>query len=328
VFENAGRPVYYPLWATSRAEERIALETWIDWITDRLARFPELHVFHYNSYETVALKKLVARHSTREAELDELLRREVFVDLYGIVRQGIRAGTEGYGLKALEPVFGFERDAELRGAIGSLRRWQAWMEDRNKKHLDEIAGYNEDDCLSTRALYAWLLCRRPEAEEEFGIQLRSLAAKEPSPPSDRALEVQASINALRGQLLGGLPDDEGQDTDEQRARRMTFNLLGYYRREAKPVWWALFERRERTLAQLRDEDNEAISDLTVLGYERVGRTSLQWTLSFPEQNGSGGRRQIQTVGSRAFISRKSRRSAVGLILPLRQRLLTSGVTCD
>ena len=92
------------------------------------------------------------------------------------------------------------------------------------------------------------------------------------------------MNALRGRLLGGLPDDESEDTDKQRARRMTFGLLGYHRREAKPVWWALFERRERTLEQLRDEDNEAISDLTVLGCEKVGRASLQWTLSFPEQN--------------------------------------------
>ena len=125
----------------------------------------------------MALKKLVARHSTREAELDELLRREVFVDLYGIVRQGIRAGTEGYGLKALEPVFGFERDAELRGAIGSLRRWQAWMEDGNSEHLDEIAGYNEDDCMSTRALYSWLLARRPEAEETFGVRARVAGAE-------------------------------------------------------------------------------------------------------------------------------------------------------
>jgi predicted RecB family nuclease len=284
VYEEAGRPVYRPLWATSRAEERLALEAWIDWITDRLDQFPDLHIFHYNSYETVALKKLVARHSTREGELDELLRREAFVDLYGIVRQGIRAGTEGYGLKAIEPVFGFERDAELRGAIGSLRRWQAWMEDRQQEHLDEVAAYNEDDCLSTRTLYTWLLDRRPEAEAKFGTELATLAPKPGAPLSDKALERQTQVDALRLRLLAGLPDDETDDSPEQRARRMAFNLVGYHRREAKPVWWSLFARRERTLEQLRDEDNEAIAGLTVVGCEAVGRGSLQWTLTFPEQN--------------------------------------------
>ncbi len=284
VYEDTGEPVYLPLWATSRAEERVALETWIDWIAERLRQFPELHVFHYNSYETVALKKLVARHSTREAELDDLLRREVFVDLYGIVRQAIRAGTEGYGLKALEPVFGFERNAELRGAIGSLRRWQAYLEDGEQGHLDGIAGYNEDDCLSTRALYAWLLERRPEAEARFGIELASLAPKPAALPSERALELQTRVDALRDSLLVGLPDDESEDDAGQRARRMTFGLVGYHRREAKPVWWAMFDRRERTLAQLRDEDNEAIADLAVIDCEKVGKASLQWTLAFPPQN--------------------------------------------
>ncbi|QEC47552.1 TM0106 family RecB-like putative nuclease [Baekduia soli] len=283
VFEQAGGPVYRALWATSRAEEKQAFETWIDWLGDRLRRYPDLHVFHYNAYETVALKRLVARHATREAEVDDLLRRRVFVDLYGITRQAIRAGTEGYGLKALEPVFGFQRDAELRGAIGSLRRWQAYGQDGDPSHLDGIAGYNEDDCLSTRALYAWLLERRPDVERVFGAPLAVLTAQEPRPRSDRALAQQARTDALRDRLLAGLPDDESGDDAAQRARRLAFHLAGYHRRESKPVWWALFARRERTLEELRDEDPEALSGLEVLGCEEVGRGSRVWTLRYPEQ---------------------------------------------
>jgi uncharacterized protein len=103
VHEHHGIAAYWPLWATSRAEEKVAFETWMDWITDRLQTHPDLHVFHYNAYETVALRKLVARHATREHEVDELLRRKVFVDLYGITRQAVRAGVESYGLKGMEP---------------------------------------------------------------------------------------------------------------------------------------------------------------------------------------------------------------------------------
>ena len=111
----------------------------MDWITARLAAYPDLHVFHFNAYEPTALKRLMARHATREHEVDELLRRKVFVDLYGIMRQAMRVGVESYGLKALEPVFGFERDAELRGAIGSLRRWQAYLAGGDRTVLDAIA---------------------------------------------------------------------------------------------------------------------------------------------------------------------------------------------
>ena len=69
---------------------------------ERLEAHPDLHVYHYNAYEPTALKRLVARHATRELELDELLRRKVFVDLYGITRQAVRAGVESYGLKGIE----------------------------------------------------------------------------------------------------------------------------------------------------------------------------------------------------------------------------------
>ncbi|HET8535609.1 MAG TPA: TM0106 family RecB-like putative nuclease, partial [Solirubrobacteraceae bacterium] len=91
VYEEGGELRYMPLWAFDRATEKKALENWIDWLFARLETWPDLHVFHYNAYETTALKKLVARHATRELELDELLKRKVFVDLYGITRQALRA---------------------------------------------------------------------------------------------------------------------------------------------------------------------------------------------------------------------------------------------
>ena len=53
-------------------------------------QWPDLHVYHYAAYEPSALKRLMSEHATREDELDDLLRREVFVDLYQVVRQSIR----------------------------------------------------------------------------------------------------------------------------------------------------------------------------------------------------------------------------------------------
>jgi uncharacterized protein len=99
--DSSGEAAYWQLWAESRAEEKAALETWIDWIMDRLESHPDLHIYHYGAYEPTALKRLVARHSTRELELDKLLGGKVFVDLYGITRQAVRAGVESYGLKGI-----------------------------------------------------------------------------------------------------------------------------------------------------------------------------------------------------------------------------------
>jgi predicted RecB family nuclease len=281
-YEDDGKWRYWPLWATTRGEEKHALEQWLAWITDRLDKHPDLHVFHFNAYEPTALKKLVARHAVGEYELDELLRRKVLVDLYGISRQAIRAGVESYSLKALEPVIDFERDAELRGAIGSLRRWQAWQDDGEQKHLDGIAGYNEDDCAATWALYRWLLDRRPEAEHQYGIELGSLQPEPPKAPTAKLAAYLAGLEVMRPRLLTGLPDDESEDTELQRAVRTTFDLLGYHRREARPAYWAIFDRRSKSLAQLRDEDPEALAGLQVIE-ETIVNNRITWQMRFPEQ---------------------------------------------
>ena len=76
---------------------------------DRLEADPNLHVYHYASYEPTAIKRLAGRYGTREEEVDRLLRGEVFVDLHRAVRQGIRASLESYSIKRLEPLYDFER---------------------------------------------------------------------------------------------------------------------------------------------------------------------------------------------------------------------------
>src|SRR5207248_1940134 len=46
-----GEPVYHPFWAHDRAEEKIAFQQVIDFITERRTRFPDMHVYHYAAYE-------------------------------------------------------------------------------------------------------------------------------------------------------------------------------------------------------------------------------------------------------------------------------------
>ena len=49
----------------------------------------------------------MGRFATREDEVDDLFRLGVFVDLYRVVRQGVRAGVESYSIKRLEPLCGY-----------------------------------------------------------------------------------------------------------------------------------------------------------------------------------------------------------------------------
>jgi len=62
----------------------------------------EQRAFRYDDFATYyrrvragveAITQLMGAYATREDEVDELLRRKVFVNLHTVVRQGLRAGV-------------------------------------------------------------------------------------------------------------------------------------------------------------------------------------------------------------------------------------------
>jgi predicted RecB family nuclease len=233
---------YHALWAHDRAQERRAFETWIDRVTERLREHPGMHVYHYNHYEPTAVKTLMARYGTREAEVDDLLRRKVFVDLYTVVRQAMRIGTESYSLKAVEAMYPFERDAEVTEAGGSILAYQEYLQTGRDDQLAAIADYNADDCRSTMALRDWL------QEERGGV-----AYHETDPPraqSEAQNARMAELERLEASLVEGRPDA---------ARVLVADLLRFHRREARPEWWAYFERLGKTSCATRTRRRSASS---------------------------------------------------------------------
>ena len=84
-----------------------------------------MHVYHYAPYEPTALKRLMGRYGTREAEVDRLLREGVMVDLLRVVRQSLRASVESYSIKKMEAFYGFVREIDLRDAGLEHRRLRA-----------------------------------------------------------------------------------------------------------------------------------------------------------------------------------------------------------
>lgn len=258
---------FEPLFASTRKEERAAFERFIDLVHDRLAADPALHVYHYASYEITALRRLMGQYGTREAELDDLLRCGVFVDLYKVVRGGLRVSRPGYGLKELETFLPLAREAEIREGGASIVAFEEWMLTRDDAILDAIAAYNREDCIATRLLRDWLLERREEALATFGPF--PLPAPEESKPIKPEKEARA---ALREELLA--TGDE--------ACALAAQLLDYHDRERKPVWWAFFDRLEMTAEQLV-EDAESIGKLQPTGASEPVKKSIAYAFTFPAQ---------------------------------------------
>ncbi len=143
-------------WAHSPEAEKVAVEQTVDFMRAFRVKHPGMHIYHYNNYEPNHMVDLTSRHGTREEELDDLLRNQVFVDLYPIVRRGFVLPTSSRSLKALEPLMGFERSGDLKAAAGSIVFYERWLETGEQKWLDDIEVYNREDVEATACLYDWL----------------------------------------------------------------------------------------------------------------------------------------------------------------------------
>jgi uncharacterized protein len=267
---------YRTTWAHDRDAERRALEAFLDLTHERLLADPAMHVYHYGTYESGALKSLVSVYGTREEELDELLRRGVLVDLYSAVRQALWVGSPSYSLKVVEQLAGFTRTAGVEGGSDAVLAYERWLADRDEALLTEIAAYNEEDCRATQAVRDWLLGERPPDVEW----------REPIPPTERKDEHRESLEArerLRLALVEGEPEGS--------PRRLAGELLEYHRREARPAWWWYFARCLMTPEELVD-DTESIGLVEPVPGEApvdIGWGSAVHTLTYPEQEHKLGR---------------------------------------
>src|SRR3712207_5715079 len=125
------------------------VEDLVDRIVEAWRADPGMHVYHYAAYEVSALKRLTGRYGVREAELDQLLRAERFVDLLPVVRQSMRISTESYSIKKVEAFYGRAHTGDVADAMSSVVEYEKWLADRDPARLQAIEDYNKDDVDST-----------------------------------------------------------------------------------------------------------------------------------------------------------------------------------
>ena len=111
----------------------------MDLLVERVQRHPGMHVYHYSHYEPTALKRLMSLHGVREAQLDDLLRREKFVDLYKVVRHAIRTTEQGLSIKDLEIFYMPPREGEVTTAGGSIVHYERWRVTQDDAELERSA---------------------------------------------------------------------------------------------------------------------------------------------------------------------------------------------
>lgn len=228
-------------WAHSFAEERAALRRFLDFVADRRRTYPNLHIYHYASYERTHLSSIAARHGEGEEEVDQLLRDNVFVDLYPMVKKSVRVGSRSYSIKKLEPLYmGSElRTGDVQNAAASITEYADAMEliangdeAAGQHKLQEIADYNRYDCVSTLRLRDWLL----ERGRDHGIRPGTLHEAKDSVPEIEPSPLRYELLRLAGDRLAA------RRSADQTAAAFAAAALDYHQREQKSFWWGHFAR--------------------------------------------------------------------------------------
>lgn len=282
VVEGVGEGTRFTaFWATEPAEERVAFERLVDVICARRAQHPRMHVYHYAAYEKTALRNLMSRHGTREDEVDDLLRNEVLVDLLPVVTQTMRTSLQSYSIKAMEAFYFAGRSADVADGGASIVEFERWLETGEQAILDDIARYNEEDCVSTLELRDWLLGLRAESP---GATPPEEIERESKDPPEVDPEFVARAAALEVVADGWTPGESEPDHSREHQAWLLRHLLEYHRRESKPEWWEYFEREKKDEAGLR-EDGHAMAGITYdpAREPRPVKRSLEYTLDFPSQ---------------------------------------------
>lgn len=299
-FDDKNQRQYMDFWAHNKDQEKESFRSFIEWTYQRWQQDPTMHIYHYASYEITACRKLMSRYGVCEYEVDQLLRNEVFVDLYKIVKGALLIGEPRYSIKNVEHLYRPKRDTGIGSGGDSIVVYERWREHpdgdtwQTSKILNDIRSYNIDDCNSTQELVRWL------REKQKSSGMCFLGKTELVEPEIKE-EISERIK-LRNSLLerASKLNMEGQEQLSKIHSVMAWSIE-FHRREAKPIFWRLFDR-------LGLSEDELLEDIDCLAYcQRTEKSpykpspkarNLVYEYSFdPDQEFKGNAKEYYLLGS-------------------------------
>ena len=276
-----GKRNYTEFWAYTPEVEGQTFKRFMEWVFKRWTENPGMHIYHYAPYEPSTLKRLMGTYGICERMMADLLRHEVFVDLYAVVVQGLQVGTYSYGLKAIEALYYPERETDVSSGAESAVEFAKWMDSDDHKQpeksefLKRIREYNQDDCWSTRDLEAFL----QKTKKQHAIEYVPMQDKVIDEEED-ASKPKAQCSRLAEELFSTIPMEKRslplEQTDEEiYAAELLAHCLDFHRREDSPEWWDYYRRRDMSREQLTSDSD------TIVGVQIDKTSGDQLICRFP-----------------------------------------------
>jgi uncharacterized protein len=147
------RFVYFVAKEQNPQSEKVAFRRALDYVFS----FPsgKMGLYYYSGHERMIYKKLQQMYPdvVSEEEIEQLFSRKNSVDLYSdIIYKSVDWPLSSYSLKEVASYLGFKwRDKSPSGAE-SILWYNEYLQSKDKKILQRIIDYNEDDCKATMVI--------------------------------------------------------------------------------------------------------------------------------------------------------------------------------
>ncbi len=148
-----GKPRYEYFLADKPEDEGEMWREFVEWTAT--LKPGTFKVYHYADYERAQTLRLAREHGSSPA-FDYFASQ--YVDLLAIVRESVIFPLYFYSIKdiAKSRFLGFEWRDTKSGGAQSIFWFEDWLETGDRKVLQKIIDYNEDDVLATACLDKWL----------------------------------------------------------------------------------------------------------------------------------------------------------------------------
>lgn len=144
-------PIFKYFLSEKPDEEGKMWEEFLLWL--KTEKFDNYKVYHFHSYEKTQLNKLSQRYRGSE-QLEHFI--ENLVDISKKLTDSYIFPVYFYSIKDIAKYIKFKWQHEKAGGAQSIFWYEKWLETGDRKILQDIINYNEDDVRATEFLHKWL----------------------------------------------------------------------------------------------------------------------------------------------------------------------------
>jgi predicted RecB family nuclease len=156
IWSNDEKNSFTYYWSDDEEEEKNSFVSFVEKLLEHLELYPNAKFYHYFSYEISSMRKSAQIFGMYEKELEQLIEKKCFVDLFTTVNSSLLIGASSYSLKTVEKLAGINRTEDLQSGMESIQYFEDYFFNEEYELKDLIIEYNKADCKNLYLLHDWL----------------------------------------------------------------------------------------------------------------------------------------------------------------------------